>query len=54
MKHPEEPWKQGPPFDDRPPDGRPPFAEEEQKEEEKICFAIIGLFDSPKKNQIIN
>ena len=25
-----------------------------KKEEEKICFAIIGLFDSPKKNQIIN
>ena len=33
MKHPEEPWRHGPPFDDRPPDGRPPFAEEEQKEE---------------------
>ena len=25
-----------------------------KKEEEIICFAIIGLFDSPKKNQIIN
>ena len=42
MKHAEEPWKHGPPFDDRPPDRRSPLAEEEEdREDDSPEFAAV-------------
>ena len=41
MKHPEEPWEQDPLYDGCPPDRRPPFAEDEEPEEESREFAAI-------------
>lgn len=42
MKHAEEPWKHGPPFDDCPPDRRSPLAEEEEdREDDSPEFAAV-------------
>ncbi len=41
MKHPDEPWEHGPPFDDCPPDPRPPLEEEDVHEDEPPELAAV-------------